>query len=424
MHHGSEHFKNNFSRISTDEGEIMKKTKITAVLAAAAIIFSSVAGVSGGPAASAGSIKMRPEWKMKNLSAYSAPNGLTPNQIRNAYGVNSTVGTGKGKTIALVVAYGSPTLKNDVAAFDAKFGLKNADLEIHDCGVQKADSNWAVETSLDTEWAHVMAPDANLLVVEAVSDDSKDLMAAVDYAATSGAQVVSMSWGTDEEPSLSMEDSHFSNSKVVYVAAAGDDGAKAMWPASSPNVISVGGTTLKLNKAGSRLSEKAWRNSGGGSSRIEAAPSWQREMGIKSATRSTPDVSFDAGTGVSVYFSGSSGHWHNVGGTSLGAPSWAGIVADLNQTADSIKSAGSLYVLAGRTSYRNPGNCFFDITSGSNGWTAAPGYDEVSGLGTPNCASLNQQTAADAAELSAVKNEGNTFSAFWRVSVRRIRRTR
>lgn len=402
----------------------MKKTKITAILAAAAIILSSAAGASNGPATSAGSFKMRPEWKMKNLSAYSAPNGLTPNQIRNAYGVDGTVGTGKGKTIALVVAYGSPTLKSDASAFDAKFGLKNTEIKIHDCGVQKADSNWAVEASLDTEWAHVMAPDANLLVVEAVSDDSKDMMAAVDYAATSGAQVVSMSWGTDEEPSLTMEDSHFYSDKVVYVAAAGDDGAKAMWPASSPNVISVGGTTLKLNKTGSRLSEKAWRDSGGGSSRIETAPSWQTEMGIKSVTRSTPDVSFDAGTGVSVYCSGSSGHWYNVGGTSLGAPSWAGIVADLNQNSDSIKNAGSLYILAGGTSYRNPGSCFSDITSGSNGWTAAVGYDEASGLGTPNCASLNHQTAADTAELSAVKNEENTFTTFWRVSARRFRRTR
>lgn len=409
--------------ISVNEGEIMNKTKITAMLAAAAIVFSSVAGTFNGHTDSAGSFKMNPAWKMNSLSAYSAPNGLTPNQIRNAYGVDGSVGTGKGKTIALVVAYGSRTLKSDVAAFDAKFGLKNPDLEIHDCGVQKADSNWAVETSLDTEWAHVMAPDAKLLVVEAVSDDSNDLMAAVDYAAASGAQVVSMSWGTDEEPSLTMEDSHFNSNKVVFVAAAGDDGAKAMWPASSPNVISVGGTTLKLNKSGSRFSESAWSKSGGGSSRMESAPSWQREMGIKSVTRSTPDVSFDAGTGVSVYCSGNSGHWYNVGGTSLGAPSWAGIVADLNQNSDPIKNAGSLYILAGKTSYRNPGNCFFDITSGPNGRTAAVGYDEVSGLGTPNCASLNQQTAADTAELSAVKNEDNRLSAFWRVSVRRFRRT-
>ncbi len=403
----------------------MRKTKIGAVLTAAVLVLSCAACAPGGTKIAGNGTKMLPKWKMENFAAGSSPNALTPAQVRKAYDADGTFGTGKGKKIALVVAYGSPTLQGDLDAFDAAFGLKKPNLEIHDCGVQTQNSDWAVETSLDTEWAHVMAPDADLLVVEAASDNSEALLDAIDYAAASGAQAVSISWGTAERPSLTMADSHFSGN-TVYVAAAGDDGSGAIWPASSPNVVAVGGTTLKLDKNGNRLSEKAWRYSGGGPSLLEAAPSWQTEMGIESVTRSTPDVSFDAGTGVCVYYGGGTGtdHWYSVGGTSVGAPAWAGIVADLNENADSIKNAGSLYVLAGTAGYQDPGGCFFDITSGSNGWRAAAGYDEASGLGTPNCAELNRQAAADAAALSQVKNEQDSLPASLQISVIYFRRGR
>lgn len=395
----------------------MKKIKFGAILAAAITAFSLIPGVPGRAAAPSVRCQMTPTWEMKAFAVSSSPKAYTPAQMKKAYGVDSTVGTGKGKTIAIVVAYGSPSLKSDIAAFDKKFGLADADLTFHDCGVTATNRDWAIETSLDTEWAHVMAPDAKLLVVEAVSDSSADLLSAVDYASESGAQIVTMSWGDKEHAALAMEDRHFTGSGIVYLAAAGDDGAQAVWPASSPNVISVGGTTLKLDKNGDRLSESAWVNSGGGKSRIEAAPSWQTQMGIQSATRSAPDVAFDAdsATGVSMYCGGK---WYDAGGTSLGAPSWAGIVADLNQSTVYLRNAGSLYVLAGSDSYRDPGNCFNDITTGSNGLPAAVGYDEATGLGTPNCAELNRQTSAEASALSAVTDEKDSLMMTQQITLR------
>jgi subtilase family serine protease len=195
------------------------------------------------------------------------------------------------------------------------------------------------------EWAHALAPDANILVVEATSDDSDDLLNAVDYAVNSGANVVSMSWGSSENNMQTRYDSHFSTKNgTVFVAAAGDDGAAAEWPASSTKVISVGGTTLNLDTNGNIQSETAWSGSGGGYSRVESEPSWQNKFGVNTNSRATPDVAFDAdtNTGASVYcsieYKGASG-WYKVGGTSLGAPSWAAIISDLNQNTTYIKNA-------------------------------------------------------------------------------------
>lgn len=382
------------------------------MLTAVAVMLSSAVCASGAKTEQGVRYRMRPAWEMSSLAAQASPKGYTPDQIKTAYGIGSSVGTGKGKTIAIVVAYGNPGLAGDLASFDARFALPQAETAVHSLGAAESDSDWAIETSLDAEWAHVMAPDAKLLVVEAASDDSADLLAAVDDATNSGAQIVVMSWGSEEHPLLASQDVHFSNSGTVYLAAAGDGGVGAVWPASSPNVISVGGTTLVLDSSGNRLRESAWRSSGGGPSSIERAPSWQTLLGIRSAARSTPDVSFDAdaATGVSVYCSGSSGsgRWYCVGGTSLGAPSWGGIIADLNQNQDYIKNAGSLYVLAGSTDYLDPGGCFYDVTTGSNGLRAAAGYDEVTGLGSPDGMVLKEQAALDAAALSAVTDVTGT----------------
>lgn len=337
---------------------------------------------------------------MKNFSSTVAPSGYTPAQIRKAYGIDDNFGTGKGKTIAIVTAYGSPTLRHDLEVFNKQFGLPSANLLIKDMGVWKVDRDWALETSLDVEWAHAMAPDANLLVIEAASDSNYDLFSAMRYAANSGADIISMSWGVEEDSDYSYVEKYFYNSSAIFVAASGDDGAGVMWPASSSMVIAVGGTTLKLDSAGNRISETTWNGSGGGISNYKAAPSWQNILlGVGQTRRATPDISFlgDPGTGVAVYCSANSlrsyynGGWYVMGGTSLGAPACAGIIADLNEDAEYIKDAGSFYDLAGVTSYSNPYNCFYDIQSGSNsldgkkGYNAIKGFDLVTGLGTLRC---------------------------------------
>jgi subtilase family serine protease len=384
----------------------LRKLRISAAIASVCLSLAVVVCSSCSTAAINRSTAS-PLWKMQHYGATASPKGYSPAQIKTAYDIGSSSGTGKGKTIAIVVAYGDPNLKSDLAAFDSTFSLSDANLTIHDCGVESSESGWALETALDAEWAHAMAPDASLLVVEAASDDSSDLLSAVDYAVSSGAQIVSMSWGCTESPSQVFADSHFSSGSTVFLAASGDDGSGAVWPASSSNVISVGGTSLSLDSSGARTGETAWSSSGGGISFFESEPQWQSNFGIASVTRATPDVSFNADpkTGVSVYCSveidGASG-WYQMGGTSLGAPAWAGIVADINESTAYIKNAASFYILAGSSSYKNTGNCFNDITRGNNGfYEASTGYDVVTGLGSPQVGNLETQAVADASALSS-----------------------
>ncbi len=394
----------------------MRKNRFAAIFASAALSLALIVSASGSAAYAADST-VKPLWEMDHLSATSSPTGYSPSQIKTAYGIDGSVSTGKGKTIAVIVAFGNPNLKNDLAVFDKQYNLPDANLTVHDNGVTEADSGWALETSMDVEWAHTIAPDAKLFVVNAASDDSDDLLSAVDYAVKNGAQIVSMSWGSSETFSQIDEDSHFSNKNVVFLAATGDGGEFPYWPASSPNVIAVGGTTLKLDSGGNILKETAWSSSSGGTSFLESIPSWQAKFGIKSNSRSAPDVSFDGNpqTGVSVYCSveqdGESG-WFRLGGTSLGAPAWASLIADIDQNVNYIKNAGSLYALAGSTGYSDSGNCFNDIKSGSNlFFRAAAGYDSVTGLGSPQAANLTAQAAADADLLANDATTTNTSTA-------------
>ena len=158
--------------------------------------------------------------------SFSTPFGYSPTQIRIAYGLNKLSATGSGQTIAIVDAYGSPTIKNNLTVFDKKFKLPPAILTIaYPEGKTQTDSGWATETSLDVEWAHAIAPGAKILLVVARSDALSDFVTAIDYATSHGAQVVSNSWGIDEFSSEAGYESHFKHSGVVYVAASGDSGA-------------------------------------------------------------------------------------------------------------------------------------------------------------------------------------------------------
>lgn len=345
--------------------------------------------------------------------------GYTPAQIRKAYGLDKLTGTGSGQTIAIVESYGDPTLQSDLSEFDTKYGLPAADLTVLSVGSPSggADSSdlegWAEETAMDVEWAHAMAPGAKLLVYTTLSEDSDQLLAAMDEASASGAGVVSMSWGTSESGDSSYYDSHFA-SGIAYVASAGDDGAENIWPAASPKVIAVGGTTLNLTSSGARRSEYGWYLSGGGISRVEAEPSWQSAMGLLafyrirmfrrnpsvSGRRLIPDVSFDADpdTGVSVYCSYAQSDsnteqpgWFVIGGTSLGAPCWGGVIAVLDSSGERVAGASSLYTAAGGSAYTNSKHAFYDVVGGFNGYAATPGYDLVTGLGSPQA---NQLAAA------------------------------
>lgn len=326
-----------------------------------------------------------PTFHLRDKASSLAVTGLSPTQIRAAYNLPSTGGTG---TIAIVDAYDDPTVVNDLNVFSNQFGLPLTSTgyftEHKMSSSIKTNGGWALEISLDVQWAHAIAPSANILLVEASSSSDVDLIAAVDYARTQpGVVAVSMSWGGSEWATESSYDSHFTSSNgVVFFASSGDSGVGASWPAVSPNVVGVGGTTITFNGVGTLSSETAWSGSGGGVSRYIAEPSYQITYGVQGANgkRAVPDVSYNANpsSGVSVYdstpYSGSTGWWV-VGGTSAGSPQWAAIqslgltATNSNFYADAKSSGYSSYLR--------------DITSGSNGYPAKVGYDLVTGLGSP-----------------------------------------
>lgn len=326
-------------------------------------------------------------------NASTSPIGYIPSQIKNAYGLNQISATGSGQTIAIIVAYGSPTIKNDLAIFSQQFGLPSANLTIaYPGGKTKTNAGWALETSLDVEWAHAIAPDAKILLVVARSASLTDLVKAIDYASSHGAQVVSNSWGGSEFSSEANYESHFQHSGTVYVASSGDNGAGTMWPSVSPNVLAVGGTSLTLDTFDNYVSETGWSGSGGGISSYMSMPSYQSNWSnIVGVHRGVPDVSFDADpiTGVAVYdttiYNGQSG-WFEVGGTSFSAPGWAAMIAlaDQGRTSplSSINAIANFYNLAGPSGSIGYSTNYHDITQGSNGYNAQTGYDLVTGLGS------------------------------------------
>ena len=354
----------------------------------------------------------------------SAPVGLIPSQIRSAYGIDSifsgtTPGDGTGQTIVIVDAYDNPSFvsstdpgfaASDLHKFDLQFGLPDPPsfLKLDQNGgtnYPDPDPDWGTEIALDVEWAHAMAPKANIVLIEADSAWDSDLLSiAVDTARRlAGASVVSMSFGRDEDSGDTSLNSLFTtpsgHTGVTFVASTGDGGSPGGFPAYSPNVVAVGGTTLTLS-GGAYLNETAWSGSGGGQSAYQTEPAYQ--IGVQvSGKRQIPDVAFDANptSGVAVYDSygsGSSSPWIQVGGTSLSAPCWAGLIAIADQfrvkggqtPMDSISQ--TLPIL-----YRLAASNYHDITTGGNGgYHAGPGYDMVTGLGSPAANLLVPSVAA------------------------------
>lgn len=327
-----------------------------------------------------------------------APGGPTyygPNDIRHAYGMDLIRADGAGQTIAIVVAYGSPFIQQDLDTFCWYFGLPDTRVTIdYPQGQPAFDIGWAEETSLDVEWAHAIAPAARLVLVVANTQSLGDLLNAVDYAANiAGVNVVSMSWGFDEFPEEVTLDAHFEKPGVTFVAASGDSGEQVQWPAVSPNVLSVGGTSLYLDVNGNYLSEAGWSGSGGGISLYEDLPYYQSGW-LPASGRGVPDVSYvaDSNTGVEVVFADL---LFIFGGTSVGAPQWAGLIALSNSLSRSrgLDSNAAIYAIASLDDgYSIDPAYFYDIVSGSNGPDpddfAAPGYDLVTGLGSPVCRNL------------------------------------
>jgi len=337
--------------------------------------------------------------------ATTGATGLSPAAVRHAYGFDTVsfsgiAGDGAGTTIAIVDAYDNPNIANDLKQFDIAFGLRDPVFtKVSQTGTSSlpaANAGWAGEIALDVEWAHAIAPAANILLVEAKSNSMADLMTAVNYARNvPGVVAVSMSWGGSEFSGETSYDATFTTPSghggVSFFVSSGDTGAPAEYPSSSPNVVSVGGTSLTLS-SGNYGSESGWSGSGGGISSYESKPAYQSSVTQSSTRRTTPDVAYDADprTGVSVYDSynnGSSSPWSQYGGTSAAAPQWAAIAAIVAQG-----RGGPAYALNGVKEllpalYSLAAADFHDVTTGgstgSPAYSATAGYDLVTGRGSP-----------------------------------------
>ena len=386
---------------------------------------------------------------------------LTPEQVRHAYGldaINSSGATlnGSGQTIAIVDAFDDPTIWNDLAHFDAQFGLAPPP-QAAECWFElngrkpPGQSDWAGETALDVEWAHAMAPGANILLVHSWNDSPAEYFKAVDWARQqAGVSAVSMSYGISEFSGETAYDSIFTtpggHQGVTFIAAAGDrdsthgyypNDATGRYPSSSPNAVSVGATALATDLAGDYLSEGADPISGGGLSPYEGEPAYQRNAGITdwlgslTAIRATPDVAWaDAPSndfGVPIYDSyQTNSPEFEVCGTSASAPEFAGLVATANEG----RARAGENTLDGPTQtlplLYQLGSSFHDITQftdlpnhGSPAFAPKPGYDLVSGLGSPIGSLLVPQLVAggflglqpgQSPAANSEVPEGSTFS--------------
>jgi len=432
----------------------------------------STAGLTPERLASAQRVRMASASGTRPAATAITAAVYTPAQIRAAYGlpalpaIGATLSAaaaanfGAGQTIYLVDAYDNPNALADLTTFSSKFGLAGctsvaltatSSLPLAKAGstctfsVAWTDSraallntapaynaDWIAEIALDVQWAHAIAPLARIVLIEVANNNSNSLLGGVALANKMGAGVVSMSFGAPEGNWVRSSDASFAATGMTYIAAAGDNGAQALWPAVSPHVLAVGGTSLQWNGSGTRY-EAAWASSGGGVSAYEPVPAWQSATAVPGAgpatMRTVSDVAFNANPSTGQYVAltakgASTTSWNAYGGTSIGAPQWAGLVAVANarRVAASKALLGDFHATLYKTIAGTPGtyaSAFADITSGSDGTCAtcatATGYDTVTGWGTPNAGALLDAlvTDATASTPSAVAPvvPGGAFSA-------------
>jgi subtilase family serine protease len=396
----------------------------------------------------------------------------TPAQIRAAYGLPALPAAGAsltaaqaaqlgaGQTIYILDAQHDPNVAAELAAFNTKFNLPacttktiapTASLPLaaaSTSGCELAvvystanggmtatqpayDSGWASEITLDVQWAHATAPLARIVLIETADPSYNNLLGGAKLANAMGPGIVSMSFGGSESSGTMSSDSVFAASSMTYLAATGDSGAAVSWPAVAPHVLAVGGTTLSYSGSGLR-SEVAWSGTGGGVSQYTATPSYQTSAvpGMGTPVRRTvADVAFNAdpssGQYVAMIAPGSSTvRWGSVGGTSLSTPQWAGLIAVANATrALNGKAAmGAPHAALYGQIATVPGtyaSVFADITAGSDGscaaCTAKSGYDQLTGLGTPNVSNLlsalSGLTVATAPQVGSASIQGKVGTA-------------
>jgi subtilase family serine protease len=376
----------------------------------------------------------------------------SPQQIRNAYGVTGILDAGfngAGQTIIIIDSFGSPTIAQDLKSFDAGFGLPDppsftvlAPLGTVPFNPNNGDQvGWAAETTLDVEWSHAMAPGANIVLMTSPVSETEGVQGLPQFLSLEKyaldhhlGNIISQSWGATENTLFTsagekvitdFEDFYqkAANENVTVLASAGDGGTANVevngttvypfptvnFPASSPFVTAVGGTSLFATESGRYQFEATWIGGGGGVSQqfsepeyqFVLPPSVQQTLGNH---RGIPDVAYNAdpNTSITIYlsfFGPTAAGFYTIGGTSEGSPQWAGIIADANQLAGHPLGFlnPKLYLVGATAQFA----FFHDVTFGSNaadgpavpGYIATPGWDFTTGWGSPNLGGLAWELA-------------------------------
>jgi subtilase family serine protease len=317
------------------------------------------------------------------------PSGYAPSDLRSAYRVT---GSGSSSTvIAIVDAYGYTNAEANLDVYRAQYGLpactsaNGCFAKYNERGIESAypaqNLGWEQETSLDLAMASAMCPNCKIVLIEANSDSYNDLATAENLAASLHAHVISNSYGGAESGTQSIE-SAYNHAGIAITASTGDSGYSAgpQFPATSPHVTAVGGTSLYRASNSRGWSETAWSDGGSGCSKVYGKPTWQHDPLCTMRMEADVSAIADPSTGVAVYgpVSNSSVGWMVFGGTSVAAPLIAGLYG---------VNGGS--VSYGSNPYGDVAG-LNDITTGNNGkcggtyfCTAGPGYDGPTGLGTP-----------------------------------------
>lgn len=365
-----------------------------------------------------------------SLDPTCSTSALCPNMIDQAYGFESLHlgGTmGKGQTVVIVDACGDPDIASDLSTFDSQFDLPKANLTvIYPQGSAKVCSNsdWSIETSLDVEIVHVVAPSAAIDLLVAANPSALDVYQAWTFALTNnlGSQISNSFGGagcyarcnntigqgigpcdlTNGTQGFNVNKllSEAKSEKVTVLASAGDSGAWGQGtsngepiPGDCQGVLTVGGTTLHVYNNGTYINESAWNDGGGGYVSSPAEPNYQKTAEISDPFDSLakPDVAAvaDPATAPWIYNKGE-GRWFIVGGTSVACPLWAGFLALVNQIRQSegLEPAGYINSFLYNKVYGLNGTSplyqtdFHDITTGNNGWAAGTGWDPATGLGS------------------------------------------
>ena len=331
----------------------------------------------------------------QSIGPNATPSGLGPSDIKSAYALPSTGGT--GLTVAIVDSNDDPTAEADLAKYRSTYGLpacttangcfKKVNQDGNASPLPATDTGWAGEIALDLDMVSAACPNCKILLVEANTADMDNLGAAVNTAARLGAAAISNSYGGSEDSTIATADStYFNHPGITITVSSGDDGYGVEYPASSQYVTAVGGTSLTKSSTSRGWTESVWGSSsntnggaGSGCSAYITKPSWQHDTGC--AKRMVADVSAvaDPNTGVAVYDTTGGSGWAVYGGTSASSPLVAAIYT---LTGHATNSLGY--------SYSNT-SAYFDVTSGTNGscgstyqCKAGTGYDGPTGNGTPN----------------------------------------